>query len=107
MRVKDSVMHYRLLTPLLALGLVACSNPTADFHACRYDSKKTVLLVDLKRDLRVLGLGEYDEEIEENLVLLCMKARKWEWHPDKAKNYSTLDPRSYSRNNYYFVFTVW
>ena len=97
MRVKNNVMHYRLLTPLIALGLVACSNPTADFHACRYDSKKTVLLVDHKRDLRVLGLGEYDEEIEENLVLLCMKARKWEWHPDKAINYSALDPKSYFR----------
>ena len=77
-------MLYRTLIPLLALGLVACSNPTTDFHACRYDSKKTVLLVDLKRDFRALGLGEYDEEIEENLVLLCMKARKWVWHPDKA-----------------------
>ncbi len=97
MRPQDSAMIYRFLIFLLALGLVACSNPTADFHACRYDSKKTVLLVDLKRDLRVLGLGEYDEEIEENLVLLCMKARKWEWHPDKAKNYSTLDPKSYFR----------
>ncbi len=107
MRVEDRAMHFRFLIPLLALLLAACSNPTADFHVCRYDSKKTVLLVDLKRDLRVLGLGEYDEEIEENLVLLCMKARKWEWHPDKAKNYSTLDPSSYSRNNYYFVFTVW
>ena len=96
-RVQDSAMPYRLLTPLLALGLVACSNPTTDFHACRYDSKKTVLLVDLKRDFRVLGLGEYDEEIEENLVLLCMKARKWVWHPDKAINYSTLDPKSYFR----------
>lgn len=92
---------------LLALCLVACSNPTTDFHACRYDSKKTVLLVDLKRDLRVLGLGEFDEEIEENLVLLCMKARKWEWHPDKAKNYSTLDPSSYSRSYFYSVFKVW
>ncbi len=98
---------YRYLTSLLTLCLVACSNPTADFHACRYDSKKTVLLVDLKRDLRVLGLGEYDEEIEENLVLLCMKARKWEWHPDKAKNYSTLDPSSYSRSHFYSVFKVW
>ncbi len=97
MRDQYSAMLYRLLTPLLAVGLVACSNPTQDFHACRYDSKKTVLLVDLKRDLRVLGLGEYDEEIEENLVLLCMKARKWIWHPDKAKNYSTLDPKSYFR----------
>jgi len=97
-------MLYRYLTPLLSLLLVACSNPTADFHACRYDSKKTVLLVDLKRDLRVLGLGEYDEEIEENLVLLCMKARKWEWHPDKAKNYSTLDPKSYSRSNFPSIF---
>ncbi len=97
MRVQYSVMLYRLLTTLLALGLVACSNPTADFHACRYDSKKTVLLVDLKRDLRALGLGEYDEEIEENLVLLCMKARKWKWHPDKAINYSALDPKSYFR----------
>ncbi len=97
MRPQDSAMIYRFLILLLALGLVACSNPTADFHACRYDSKKTVLLVDLKRDLRVLGLGEYDEEVEENLVLLCMKARKWEWHPDKAKNYSTLDPKSYFR----------
>jgi len=106
-RVKNNVMLYRLLIPLIALGLVACSNPTADFHACRYDSKKTVLLVDLKRDLRVLGLGEYDEEIEENLVLLCMKARKWEWHPDKAKNYSALDPRSYSRRGFYSVFTIW
>ncbi len=85
------------LPPLLTLGLVACSNPTADFHACRYDSKKTVLLVDLKRDLRALGLGEFEEEIEENLVLLCMKARKWVWHPDKAINYSTMDPKSYFR----------
>jgi hypothetical protein len=42
-------------------------------------------------------LGEYDEEIEENLVLLCMKARKWVWHPDKAMNYSALDPKSYFR----------
>ena len=100
-------MLYRFLIPLLALGLVACSNPTADFHACRYDSKKTVLLVDLKRDLRALGLGEHDEEIEENLVLLCMKARKWEWHPDRAKNYSTLDHKSYSRSHFYSVFTVW
>ncbi len=107
MRPQDSAMIYRFLILLLALGLVACSNPTADFHACRYDSKKTVLLVDLKRDLRVLGLGEYDEEIEENLVLLCMKARKWEWHPDKAKNYSTLDPSSYSRSHFYSVFKVW
>ena len=97
MRDQDRAMHYRLLTPLLALLLVACSNSTTDFHACRYDSKKTVLLVDLKRDLRALGLGEYDEEIEENLVLLCMKARKWVWHPDKAINYSTLDPKSYFR----------
>ncbi len=88
---------YRYLTTLLALCLVACSNPTTDFDACRYDSKKTVLLVDLKRDLRVLGLGEFDEEIEENLVLLCMKARKWVWHPDKAINYSALDPKSYFR----------
>ncbi len=88
---------YRYLTSLLALCLVACSNPTADFHACRCASNKTVLLVDLKRDLRVLGLGEYDEEIEENLLLLCMKARKWVWHPDKAINYSTLDPKSYFR----------
>ncbi len=90
-------MFNRLLTPLLALSLAACSNPTTDFHACRYDSKKTVLLVDLKRDLRALGLGEFEEEIEENLVLLCMKARKWVWHPDKAVNYSTLDPKSYRR----------
>ncbi len=90
-------MFYRSLVPLLALVLVACSNPTTDFHACRYDSKKTVLLVDLKRDLRALGLGEFEEEIEENLVLLCMKARKWVWHPDKAVNYSTLDPKSYRR----------
>jgi hypothetical protein len=90
-------MLCRLLTPLLALSFVACSNPTTDFHACRYDSKKTVLLFDLKRDLRVLGLGEFDEEIEENLVLLCMKARKWVWHPDQAVNYSTLDPNSYRR----------
>ncbi len=97
MRVHYSVMLYRSLIPLLALGLVACSNPTTDFQACRYDSKKTVLLVDLKRDLRALGLGEYDEEIEENLVLLCMKAHKWVWHPDKAVNYSTLDPKSYRR----------
>ncbi len=91
------MITYRYLSMLLALCLVACSNPTEDFHACRYDSKKTVLLVDLKRDLRALGLGEYDEEIEENLVLLCMKARKWVWHPDKAVNYSTLDPKSYRR----------
>ena len=97
MRVQDCGVHYKLLTPLLALLLVACSNPTTDFHACRYDSKKTVLLVDLKRDFRALGLGEYDEEIEENLVLLCMKARKWVWHPDKAINYSALDPKSYFR----------
>ncbi len=90
-------MFYRSLIPLLAISLVACSNPTTDFQACRYDSKKTVLLVDLKRDLRALGLGEFDEEIEENLVLLCMKARKWVWHPDKAVNYSTLDPKSYRR----------
>jgi len=90
-------MLYRLLIPLLGLGLVACSNPTADFHACRYDSKKTVLLVDLKRDFRVLGLGEFDEEIEENLILLCMEARQWVWHPDKAVNYSALDPKSYRR----------
>jgi hypothetical protein len=90
-------MFYRSLIPLLALVLVACSNPTTDFHACRYDSKKTVLLVDLKRDLRALGLGEFEEEIEENLVLLCMKAHKWVWHPDKAVNYSTLDPKSYRR----------
>jgi len=96
-RAQDSAMLYRLLTSLLALTLMACSNPTKDFHACRYDSKKTVLLVDLKRDLRALGLGEYDEEIEENLVLLCMKARKWVWHPDKAINYSPLDPKSYFR----------
>ena len=91
------MITYRYLTMLLALCLVACSNPTADFHACQYDSKKTILLVDLKRDLRILGLGEFDEEIEENLVLLCMKARKWVWHPDKAVNYSTLDPKSYRR----------
>ena len=90
-------MLYRSLIPCLALVLMACSNPTTDFQACRYDSKKTVLLVDLKRDLRALGLGEYDEEIEENLVLLCMKAHKWVWHPDKAVNYSTLDPKSYRR----------
>lgn len=90
-------MLYRFLPPLLAISLVACSNPTTDFDICRYDSKKTVLLVDLKRDFRALGLGEYDEEIEENLVLLCMKARQWVWHPDKAKNYSALDPRSYFR----------
>ncbi len=96
-RVKNNVMLYRILPPLIALGLVACSNPTADFDACRYDSKKTVLLVDLKRDIRALGIGEYDEEIEENLVLLCMKAHKWEWHPDKAINYSALDPKSYFR----------
>jgi len=63
-----------------------------NFHACRYDSKKTVLLVDLKRDFRVLGLGEYDEEIEENLVLLCMKARKWVWHPDKGDQLLDLGP---------------
>jgi hypothetical protein len=94
---QHSDMLCRLLTPLLALGFVACSNPTTDFHACRYESKKTVLLVDLKRDLRVLGLGEFDEEIEENLVLLCMKSRKWVWHPDKAVNYSALDPKSYCR----------
>jgi hypothetical protein len=49
----------------------------------------------------------YDEEIEENLVLLCMKARQWVWHPDKAKNYSTLDPKSYSRSHLYSVFKVW
>ena len=91
------MITYSYLSMLLALCLVACSNQTTDFHACRYDSKKTVLLVDLKRDLRVLGLGEFDEEIEENLVLLCMKARKWVWHPDKAVNYSTLDPKSYRR----------
>ena len=97
MRDQDSAMLYRYLIPLLALSLVACSNPTTDFQACRYDSKKTVLLVDLKRDLRALGLGEYDEEIEENLVLLCMKARKRVWLPDKAINYSTLDPKSYFR----------
>ncbi len=90
-------MSYRYLTLFLVFSLAACSNPTADFHACRYDSKKTVLLVDLKRDLRALGLGEFDEEIEENLVLLCMKAHKWVWHPDKAVNYSTLDPKSYRR----------
>ena len=90
-------MLYRYLTPLLSLLLVACSNPTTDFHACRYDSKKTVLLVDLKRDFRALGLGEYYEEIEENLVLLCIKNCKWTWHPDKAMNYSTLDPKSYFR----------
>ena len=107
MRVQDKAMLYRFLIPFLALGLVACSNPTTDFHACRYDSKKTVLLVDVKRDLRALGLGEYDEEIVENLVLLCMKARKWEWHPDRAKNYSTLDPSSYSRSHYYSVLSVW
>jgi hypothetical protein len=88
---------YRYLTLLLTLSLAACSNPTTDFHACRYESKKTVLLVDLKRDLRALGLGEFEEEVEENLVLLCMKARKWVWHPDKAINYSTLDPKSYRR----------
>ncbi len=90
-------MSYRYLAPLLALGLVSCFNPTTDFDVCRYDSKKTVLLVDLKRDLRALGLGEFDEEIEENLVLLCMKARQWVWHPDKAANYSALDPKSYRR----------
>ena len=90
------VINRRLIV-LLVLGLVGCSNPTTDFHACRYDSKKTVLLVDLKRDLRALDLGEFDEEIEENLVLLCMKARQWIWHPDKAKNYSALDPTSYKR----------
>ena len=94
---QDGAMLYRSLIPLLSILLVACSNPTTDFQACRYDSKKTVLLVDLKRDLRALGLGEYDEEIEENLVLLCKKARKWVWHPDKAMNYSTLDPKSYFR----------
>ena len=97
MVAQDGAMLYRSLIPLLALGLVACSNPTTDFQACRYDSKKTLLLVDLKRDFRTLGLGEYDEEIEENLVLLCMKARKWVWHPDKAINYSALDPKSYFR----------
>ena len=90
-------MLYRILAPCLALVLAACSNPTTDFDICRYDSKKTVLLVDLKRDLWALGLGEFDEEIEENLVLLCMKARQWVWHPDKATNYSTLDPKSYRR----------
>lgn len=88
---------YRYLTLLLALGLMACTNPTADFHACRYETKRTVLLVDLKRDLRSLGLGEFEEEIEENLILLCMKARQWVWHPDKAVNYSALDPKSYRR----------
>ena len=97
MRDQDRAMLYQYLIPLLALLLVACSNPTTDFQACRYDSKKTVLLVDLKRDFRALGLGEFDEEIEENLVLLCMKARQWVWHPDKAKNYSALDPKSYFR----------
>ncbi len=107
MRVQDRAMLYRFLIPFIAIGFVACSNPTTDFHACRYDSKKTVLLVDVKRDLRALGLGEYDEEIVENLVLLCMKARKWEWHPDRAKNYSTLDPSSYSRSHYYSVISVW
>ena len=107
MRAQYDPMLYRFLPPLLAIGLVACSNPTTDFDICRYDSKKTVLLVDLKRDFRALGLGEYDEEIEENLVLLCMKARQWVWHPDKAKNYSALDPKSYSRSHLYSVFKVW
>jgi len=27
-------MQCRFLTPLLAISLVACSNPTTDFHAC-------------------------------------------------------------------------
>ena len=94
---QDRLMSYRYLAPLLALGLVGCSNPATDFDICRNDSKKTVLLVDLKRDLRALALGEFEEEIEENLVLLCMKARQWVWHPDKAANYSTLDPKSYRR----------
>ena len=54
-------MSYRYLASLLALGLVGCSNPTTDFDICRYDSKKTVLLVDLKRDLRALvGKGLCD-----------------------------------------------
>lgn len=97
MIAQDGAMFNRFLPFILAIGLMACSNPTTDFDICRYDSKKTLLLVDLKRDFRALGLGEYDEEIEENLVLLCMKARQWVWHPDKAKNYSALDPRSYFR----------
>ena len=40
-RVQDRAMHYRLLTPLLALALVACSNPTADFHACLAQFERT------------------------------------------------------------------
>ena len=33
----------------------------------------------------------------EDAITKCMKARKWVWHPDKAINYSTLDPKSYFR----------